>query len=279
MKTKRTIIISSLIMCLALIVTVVSATAAWFGDVKSGSISTGLIIDSDTVDASADLELDSSKVGNNTIYPAVAKPGYFNAKSYPGNYYIASDSAYDEKATDVLYPDPATKDLPDGIKDGARAAVFYLTVEYIGQVDPGYTDNKKTLLLSVEGVYLMSQLKTTTSEDGKDSNKYDGATNYGREFNVKMSVVTVTTGEGGEITSEASDPSAECHNELGVKNPYGHKLYMRVQPGKYTVKLEIYFNKVDEECNFDLLDASLNLRVTLSKDVSQWPKNGWEGIA
>lgn len=271
MKSKKTILISSLIMCLALIVAVVSATAAWFGNVTSGKIDADLTIDSDTVDESANVEIDSSSEGaGNNVYPAIAVKGRVKT-AYPGNYGVVEGKEYDPNAAEKLYPvgkegsvDAAT------IEENAKVATIYLTIDYIGAVDQGATDGKKTLLMSLDGVYLASALG--------DSPNYEDSSliNYKEEFNVKMSLVKNigTTGEPNFV--EDTDLKSDVHNDYNAKNPYGHLMYFRIEPGRYTVKFEIYFNKVDEECNFDLLNTMLSLRIKLTKDTKPW--SNWDVI-
>ncbi len=258
MKSKKSIIISSLIMCLTLIVAIVSVTAAWFGNVTSGRISADLTIDSDTVDESANVEIDSSSTGEgNNVYPAIALKGRVET-AYPGNYGIYNGNS------DKLYPTSETP-VDSTISTNAKVATIYLTIDYIGSADKDAADGKKTLLMSLDGVYLASAL-------GDYPNYEDGSLiNYKEEFNVKMSVV-----KNASLETEQADADAECHNEYGVKNPYGHSMYFRVAPGHHTVKFEIYFNKVDEECNFDLLNTTLSLRIKLTKDTAPW--TSWDDV-
>ena len=76
-KTKRTLIISSIVMALAFIVTVVSVTAAWFSNVSS-SKQDGFIIGSTTLKESATISIDTNVGGSSdvSIWPAVVKKGY-----------------------------------------------------------------------------------------------------------------------------------------------------------------------------------------------------------
>lgn len=268
MKSKKTIIISSLIMCLTLIVAIVSVTAAWFGNVTSGKIEANLTIDSDTVDESANVEIDSSATGaGNNIYPAIAVKGLVGS-AYPGNY-----GKYNENS-DKLYPADLGKTPAEYLKglisENAQVATIYLTIDYIGSIDASASDGKKTLLMSLDGVYL--------SADLGDKPNYEDTSlvNYKEEFNVKMSLVKNTGSAEDPQFVEDETLSSDVHNDYNDKNPYGQLMYFRVVPGKYTVKFEIYFNKVDEECNFDLLNTTLSLRIKLSKDVSPW--TDWDSI-
>ena len=73
-KTKRTLIISSIVMALAFIVTVVSVTAAWFSNVSS-SKQDGFIIGSTTLKESATISIDTNVGGSSdvSIWPAVVE--------------------------------------------------------------------------------------------------------------------------------------------------------------------------------------------------------------
>lgn len=256
-------------MCLTLIVAVVSVTAAWFGNVTSGRIDADLTIDSDTVDESANVEIDSSTTGlGNTVSPALAKTNRVES-AYPGNYGVI-DGKYDADAAQKLY---ATSDalVDDKISRNAKVATLYLTIDYIGSIDKDAEDGKKTLLMSLDGVYIASALKGDTPNYADPT-----LVNYKEEFNVKMCLVK---NEGSAEAPEFVEDEAlknDVHNDYNEKNPYGHLMYFRVTPGHYTVKFEIYFNKVDDECNFDLLNTTLSLHIKLTKDTVPW--TSWDNI-
>ena len=75
-KTKRTLIVSSVVMALILVVTVVSVTAAWFTNVAD-STPRGFEISSDLLQESASISIDESVSGyGSSIWPAIANPGY-----------------------------------------------------------------------------------------------------------------------------------------------------------------------------------------------------------
>ena len=75
-KTKRTLIVSSVVMALVLIVTVVSVTAAWFSNVASTK-EDGFTIDSTTLNESANITIGDESIGesNTMVWPAVLNPG------------------------------------------------------------------------------------------------------------------------------------------------------------------------------------------------------------
>lgn len=273
MKTKRTLIISSLIMCLTLIVAVVSITAAWFGDVNQSKLGADLTINSGTVSSSADIDMSSDISSDDAIFPAVAVPGKFlkDSVSVPhgtptGEPPVGEPQPAPNEA-ELLYPSREGYDKNAlNIKEDAKVVTFYLTVEYVGVQDDGATDGKKSLQMELEGVYLSAEMAKLGEEE-----QYN-AHNYRNEFNVKMSLVDGV--EGDVITSETDSYPLTGkkvyynNNYDELNNKYGHIMQMRVAPGKHVVKFEIYFNKVDEECNFDLLNTQLTLRVTLSQEVN-----------
>lgn len=274
MKGKKTIIISSLIMCLTLIVAIVSVTAAWFGNVTQQQLSADLTVGSGAADASANIELDSTGSGNpdeNKLYPAKADPNYFlsdegRKNNPPGNYGIFVS----EKESTKLYPTKPPENNtgnPDlHLSREAKVATVYFTIEYIGPGDSNASDGKKSLLLTMEGVYLQSAL---TVED--DTYKgFEGAENYCNEFNVKMTLVDEAHEKTIESTQELVQQGGVYYdNTYSNVNKYGHQMKLRVQSSeRYTVKFEIYFNKIDEECNADLLNTNLVMRITLNRSCN-----------
>lgn len=292
MKGKKTIIISSLVMCLTLIVAIVSVTAAWFGNVTQQQLQADLTVDSGTVSASADIQLDSGASSQQALYPAVAEPGYYLSgkggstnnffnQPAPGNYgiYPAGDSFNDPEA---LYPKaPVGPDnLPPAnatlhLQQEAKVAKLYFTIKYAGPADAGATDGKKSIALSLSGVYLKSQL---IEEDGKFSG-YDNADviNYRNEFNVRMALVQKNESDEYETLTSNSVVHPCVGNiyyadKYSESNPYGHTMEMRINPNTtYTVEFQIYFNKIDEECNMDLLNTDLVLHIELNQAVNYVP--------
>ncbi len=262
MKTKRTLIISSLIMGLALIVAAVSVTAAWFGDVTSQKLDANLTIDSGTVASSARVELTSDLAGE--IFPAVANKGAYPAGSVPpGNY---GDESVDK---DALYPnkDGYNSETLKLAKD-AQVGVLYFSINYYGAQDEDMADGRKTLFLTLSSVHLTSDY--TNVDDKPQLN--DGAIDFKNEFNTRMTLVREANNPeaSNELTSADSMGPLEGDQiyyscAFTEVNPYGHTFTMRVLPGTYIVKFEIYFNKIDEECDIALLSTQLTLTVELTQ--------------
>ena len=311
-KTRRTLIISSVIMTLAFIVTVVSVSAAWFGNMKSAS-QVGFVIESDTLQDSASIDINSSKgMTGESIYPAVMQLGY-----------LLKDGAVAPTGA-VLKSDT----LPTGVAQKARVASVYFPIEFIGTPDVGFeSENRKSLHIAmtsanigklsvvVEGVeVLYDRVRKIISDDkldnyagewvalGQPSLNLDGKcggniggaafsytvnndiaefsaggktysaalVDYKDEFNVDVCLVEAQLTEDGVFDKELGVISTgKDYSSLTGDNVfyecYGYDTYLLVQPGiKYYVKAEIYFNKVDEECNFDLLDTVVRFNFKLN---------------
>ncbi len=312
-KTRRTLIISSVIMAMAFIVAVVSVSAAWFGDMKSASRA-GFVIQSDTLQDSASIDINSSKgMSGESIYPAIAELGYLLNEGA-----VAPTGA-------VLKSDT----LPAGVAEKARVATVYFPIQFVGTPDTGYElENRKSLHIAmnsanigkmsvtVDGATvsydrvrkLASDEKTdnyfgdwaalgqpSLNFDGKGSGSINGAAfsytvnrdgvlefsaggksysamliDYKDEFNVDVCLVEAQLNDDGAFESEIGviatdkDYSALTGDRV-FYDCYGYDTYLLVQPGiKYFVKAEIYFNKVDEECNFDLLDTVVRFNFKLN---------------
>ena len=256
-KTKRTLIVSSVVMALILVVTVVSVTAAWFTNVAD-STPTGFEISSDLLQESASISIDESVSGyGSSIWPAIANPGYL-AKGNLAPYGTALTNA--EK---------------DVIDKGAQCAVLYFPIKFVGDPDSGATDGRKSLVLNVVYAHL------GTKSEGNDG-VTEGEENYLSAFNVEMELVRIT-----ETGSEPIDPVKPNDNSTAKDVYYyqpffdnatellpSYKLYMLVNPGDtYYVKATVYFNQIDEECDEKLIymdvdkDKSIVLRFELQNQI------------
>ena len=256
-KTKRTLIVSSVVMALILVVTVVSVTAAWFTNVAD-STPTGFEISSDLLQESASISIDESVSGyGSSIWPAIANPGYL-AKGNLAPYGTALKNA--EK---------------DVIDKGAQCAVLYFPIKFVGDPDSGATDGRKSLVLNVVYAHL------GTKSEGNDG-VTEGEENYLSAFNVEMELVRIT-----ETGSEPIDPVKPNDNSTAKDVYYyqpffdvatellpSYKLYMLVNPGDtYYVKATVYFNQIDEECDEKLIymdvdkDKSIVLRFELQNQI------------
>ena len=255
-KTKRTLIVSSVVMALILVVTAVSVTAAWFSNF-AGSNEGGFTIDSALLQESVNITIDSSASDYGTaLWPAVATPGYLE-KGKVAPY-----------GTDLKEKKNETYAVT-GVQKAAKCAVIYFPIRFEGSPDLNEQnvaiDGRRSLYLDVQHAYL----GTKPAENGNGNNTPSEETkDYLSAFNVEMSLVKLVEKEGSDkpvaepIASVnpsdfANNPSAIYYNQPyfdgDTKMPC-YKLYMLVKPGeKYYVKATIYFNQIDEECDEKLL--------------------------
>ena len=123
--------------------------------------------------------------------------------------------------------------------------------------------------LILGGVYFEKDL----TKDG--SGKYAGyeiadslGRNFKNEFNVKMTLVSNGDGTGEPISQDV----VKYDNSYTSNNPFGHIITVQAQPAvTYFVKFEIYFNKVDEECDPELTRAKLVLNIKLDAGTTSSP--------
>ncbi len=259
-KTKRTLIVSSIVLVLVFCVIIVSVTAAWFSNTASSS-KDGFTINSTTVIESAKITIDEEMGdSNSTIWPAIIKPGVLSAgATYPIGTQL--------------------KHTGGDIVKGAKCAVFYFPISFIGSSDTtteGVSiDGRKTLALSVQSAKIISsgnlsdeqlQDEIAVAEDVKD------------EFNVEMRLVRV--GEDKSVSEISLD--GVCSDALkgtdyiyfeqktGADGNPEKMLYMLVMPGvEYYVEAVVYFNNVDEYYDADLLYMSgktVSITFYLQKD-------------
>lgn len=250
-KTKRTLIVSSVVMALILVVTAVSVTAAWFSNF-AGSNAGGFTIDSALLQESVNITIDSSTSDYGTaLWPAVATPGYLE-KGKVAPY-----------GTDL-------KTTQTGVIDvKAKCAVIYFPIRFEGSPDLNEQnvaiDGRRSLYLDVKHAYLGT--KPAENGNGNNTPSEDTTKDYLSSFNVEMKLVRVTKTVNGEtVTTTVEDlPSTQTpqgtandvyYNQPGNANGKltGYKLYMLLKPGvEYYVQTTIYFNQIDEECDEKLL--------------------------
>lgn len=250
-KTKRTLIVSSVVMALILVVTAVSVTAAWFSNF-AGSNAGGFTIDSALLQESVNITIDSSASDYGTaLWPAVATPGYLE-KGKVAPY-----------GTDL-------KTTQTGVIDvKAKCAVIYFPIRFEGSPDLNEQnvaiDGRRSLYLEVQHAYLGT--KPAENGNGNGTINEDTTKDYLTSFNVEMKLVRVTKTVNGEtVTTTVEDlPSTQTpqgtandvyYNQPGNANGKltGYKLYMLLKPGvEYYVQTTIYFNQIDEECDEKLL--------------------------
>lgn len=250
-KTKRTLIVSSVVMALILVVTAVSVTAAWFSNF-AGSNEGGFTIDSALLQESVNITIDSSASDYGTaLWPAVATPGYLE-KGKVAPY-----------GTDL-------KTTQTGVIDvKAKCAVIYFPIRFEGSPDLNEQnvaiDGRRSLYLDVKHAYLGT--KPAENGNGNNTPSEDTTKDYLSSFNVEMKLVRVTKTVNGEtVTTTVEDlPSTQTpqgtandvyYNQPGNANGKltGYKLYMLLKPGvEYYVQTTIYFNQIDEECDEKLL--------------------------
>lgn len=275
MKGKKAIIISSLILGLTLILTFVGTSAAWFGSVNSRTIA-DLEIGAGEASASTGVSIASGDIAGQSLIPAVAKAGYFgNAIHYPGNYFTCAEGetfnindavALDPSNDNANAIDPS-EDLKNGILSKATSVQFVLSIRRAPSEGEG-SDDIAPVKLILAGAYLEKDLTKVGSGEYSDYEKADGnGRNFKNEFNVKMSLVQNKDGEG-DVLQEV----VQYDNAYYANNPFGHILTVQAKSNvTYFVKFEIYFNKVDEECDPELLCAKLVLHIKLDLGAAASP--------
>lgn len=258
-KTKRTLIISSIVMALAFIVTVVSVTAAWFSNVSS-SKQDGFIIGSTTLKESATISIDTNVGGASdvSIWPAVVKKGY-----------LAQGG--------VAPVGKALKTSTAIVPTKAKTAVVYFPINFVGAPDSNAEgveiDGRKSLQVKLNFASTEANL-VKTEQDGKQvvtgTNK-----DVKWAFNVELDMVSVVKNGDAYTIKPIDMTGVDPKNLSGTDKIYcnqpslengepGHNLYLLVMPGEtYYVRATIYFNQVDEEVDVELLYTSVFFNFVL----------------
>lgn len=245
MKSRRAVIISSAIMALALIVTIVGVSAAWFGDIKHAETTRSqLYVWSDHPEGDATIDFSSSLVSSDAsqLVPAKAVNNWLLSRNT-----VARGAAL--KSVDVAH----------GVQTAATVAPVYFPFRYDGTADSGVTpnDDKKAVKIYIDTAYL------------KINDVVDESVNYIDEFFITFSVVQVNSvSAGGVVTSSSVTSATATPNQAGTALTYSQDLYssnaiyyisddankvvyMLVPPfcGLYHIKADISYNYVDEELN------------------------------
>ena len=265
MKGKKAIIISSLILGLTLILTFVGTSAAWFGSVNSRTIA-DLEIGAGEASASTGVSIASGDIAGQSLIPAVAKAGYFgNAIHYPGNYFTCAEGET-FNINDAVALDPSNI-LSEGISTKATSVQFVLSIRRAAAEGEG-SDDIAPVKLILAGAYLEKDLTKVGSGEYSGYESADGrGRNFKNEFNVKMSLVQNKDGTG-----DVSQEVVQYDDSYSADNPFGHVLTVQTKANvTYFVKFEIYFNKVDEECDPELLCAKLVLHIKLDLGAAASP--------
>ena len=265
-KTKRTLIISSIVMALAFIVTVVSVTAAWFSNVSS-SKQDGFIIGSTTLKESATISIDTNVGGSSdvSIWPAVVKKGYLAQ----GGVAPAGRDLLETSTANVLTT--------------AKTAVVYFPINFVGAPDTNdegvEIDGRKSLQVNLN--FASTEANLVKTEQGGKQVVTDTNKDVKGAFNVELDMVSVVkNGDAYTITpidmtgvnpKELSGTDKIYCNQPSLTNGEpGYDLYLLVMPGEtYYVRATIYFNQVDEEVDVELLYTSVFFNFVLKMDVDK----------
>lgn len=257
-KTKRTLIISSIVMALAFIVTVVSVTAAWFSNVSS-SKQDGFIIGSTTLKESATISIDTNVGGSSdvSIWPAVVKKGY-----------LAQGG--------VAPAGKALKTSTANVLTTAKTAVVYFPINFVGAPDSKVND--KGEIVEIDG---RKSLQVNLNFASTEANLIKTEQDVKGAFNVELDMVSVVkNGDAYTITPidmTGIDPKKlsgtdkiYCNQPSLENGEPGYDLYLLVMPGEtYYVRATIYFNQVDEEVDVELLYTSVFFNFVLKMDVDK----------
>ncbi len=253
-------------MMLALVVTIVGISAAWFSN-STYKTQDGFIIGSDTVSEFASIKVDSNIAGQGgtTIWPAISSMGYLMTG-------VQAPQLYPSTTVTTGVNNSIIATANANVTQGAKCANIYFPIKFIGGSDDGETDGRKSLLLELQSVTID---KYSTIEDDK---VIDFTQNFREFFNVEMYFVEVVkTGEGDDAKYEVNSriESNLATSDIYYEQTNGVKgdncsLYMLVRPGtEYYVCATVYFNQVDEECNPELLYTTIRFNFKINQEVDR----------
>lgn len=256
MKTKRTLIISAAIMALALVVTLVSISAAWFGDIKHQETSRELYVSSQRPMGEATIDLSSAESlndGTADLVPAKAVNGWLLGGGTP-----TTGAALQ------------TANVGNGIQTAATVVPIFFPFSYGGTADSGVADGKKAIKIYINTAYI------------KVGDNADDSVNYLDDFYITLKVVKnvhkETTIVGNEehteivyqdVTSATAAKSGDTVTFTGlvsgddsiyfINDVDDKSLYILLPPDSetYSVKVEISYNYLDEELNHATVNKTI----------------------
>jgi len=260
MRIKRTLIVSSLILALVLVVTIVSVSAAWFGDTLNQSNT----IDVQTELPQGQIVIDTSSAKNYTndkLVPAIMNKGWML-------------TATTNNTQNLNVKDPSLVGDGKPFESIAQTVYIYFPIYGVGQTSG--IDGKLPAIVEIEGAYIPKDSAASVT-----SSSY----NYIDELILGMEVVKdvqdeeTTTAQGTKThvityTEVPSTPVADLRaNDGKVHWGYSstlHQIGLLIDQGvNCYIKLSVTFKKVDEEIPPELLDTLIKLSVNVPQSPSR----------
>lgn len=249
--TKRTIILSSLIMCLTVVVALVGVSAAWFSDTLRSSNT--IIISSETPTGQATIDIESASTryfGGDKLVPAIINKDFIQQDNSGAG---TGSVPYD--AINVLSPSLIGNTSAAPLVSNATTFSVYFPFMYVGSSDVGTADGLKSVEVHMKSASLLNPREK--DEEGNPINT--DYVNYMEDFNFSYSVVKVVLDEDKKVVSDQPNTDIALPEITKIRNGDAYDvIYMIIKPGvEYYFKTVINFSKVDEFCNQELLDTRL----------------------
>lgn len=265
MRIKRTLIISSVIMALIACVTIVSVSAAWFGDTLSitqeVSIQTSLPQGKIVIDTNGAINrLD------NSLIPAQLNPGWA-LKAAQINSPYADTSKIDVLDSNLVGPDQPLSRI-------AQTVYIYFPIFGVGAT--AEEDGKLPAIVEITGAYIY--------KDSAQGINTETSVNYLGDLLVSMEVVTnvqetliddgptpyyVQTSD--KVTSTSVDELKNTPNSVhwGYDKDT-HKIGLLIDQGvNCYIKLGVSFAKVDEDLPPELMNTLIKLNVIVPQSPTR----------
>lgn len=295
MKLKKTLIISSAIMALALVVTIVSVSAAWFGDIKHAETEK-LAITSERPSGAATFDLTSySKLNQNSVdlVPAIAIENLLlGGATVPNGAVLRTEDEFGKDTSSSNIQSGATS----SVSAPASVASIYFPFRWSGTPDAGYSDGKKAIKIWID----TAQIKLGETGTGDNKTAILDPINYIDEFYITFSVVKIpkeipeggseevptydedgnmitqpvasvsaTKDSSGNITyamSDGDDNVFYVNDDGALNGGVNNKAVYLLVPSyyaDYNIKVEVSYNKVDEELNPATIDKTIAFGIKI----------------
>ncbi|MEG2688403.1 MAG: hypothetical protein RSA24_04470 [Clostridia bacterium] len=225
---KKTVVISSFVMCLVLVISLISVSVAWFSNILSAD--NKIIISSEKPLGQATIKVESasnSADNGDKLTPAIIKRGIML-----DGYDVASIDVLDKNNTLVDTTAPFnTANKP--LMSKATTVTVTFPYLYIGAPDSGYAT--KDVDISIDAVY-NKEHTINGGADGKPSES--SLTNYKNDFAYSF--------------------------KSGAQKTNSTKLHLSINPGTlYNCTVVFNFARIDEQCDQELLNKMLYFKIKI----------------
>lgn len=268
MGTKKTLVVSAIIMALTLVVTIVGVSAAWFGDTLK--VSNDIVIQSNVPQTDATINIDSALNRTNTkLVPTIMKKNWLlTSTSTKNNQTWLTQHVLDDDFVDPL-GDAGTNDELPFVSLGTTVYIYF---QFTVPKDTSSSMSKDVVVISVDsantpnsGVDVLSEFKLSMElcQNVVETETIDPQTSL-PDYSYTYTPITSTTTISA--TENPATPNACYWTFVEEENKfYGFVNALTENP--YWIRFGISYGKVNEELNSNLMNTLVKFNVSINADA------------